>query len=97
MNSESLRRSRRTDDQDPRCFIGYNISGVKNSVNDVTSLLEETDKVSEKTIQMYSRTTVSSKVSNEDRLVLVALGKAENQRWHGFQDQKNEPGSLPNV
>ena len=70
---ESLTRSRRKNDQDPRCVMGDSISEIENSVNDVTSLLEENGKVSDKTIQMDNGTTVSSKGSNGDRLVLLAI------------------------
>ena len=50
--------------------------------------------VSDKTIQINNRTTVSSKGSNGDRLVLLALEKAEYQKSDDFQDQKSEPESL---
>ena len=58
---ESLTRSRRTNEQEPRCVTGDSISEVENSVNHVTSLLEEKGNVSGKTIQMENRITVSSK------------------------------------
>ena len=73
---ESLTRSRRPNDPEPRCVIEASISETENSVNDATSVLGETGKVSDRTIQMDNRTTVSSKESNEDRLVLLALAKA---------------------
>ena len=70
------------------------ISEVEISVNDLTSLLEEKGNVSDKTIQMNNRTTVSSKESNGDQLVLLALEKAENQKPDEIQDQGSESGSL---
>ena len=60
----------------------------------MTSLLEEKGKVPGKTIQMDNRTTVSSKECNGDRLVLLALEKAEDQKSDEFKDQRSEPGSL---
>ena len=74
--------------------MGDSISEVENSVNDVTSLLEENGNLSGKRIQMVNRTTVSSKVSNEVRLVLLALEKAEDQKLDEFKDQRRESGSL---
>ena len=47
---ESLTRSRRTNDRESRCDMGDSIFEVENSVNDVTSLLEENSMVSDKTI-----------------------------------------------
>ena len=64
------------------------------SVNVVTSLLEEKEKVSDKTIQIETRITVSSKGSNEDRLVLLALEKADDQNTDEFRDQRSRHGSL---
>ena len=63
------------------------ISEVENSVNDVTSLLEEKGKVSEETILMDSRLTARSKVSYEERFALLALKKAEDQKSDELQDQ----------
>ena len=77
---ESLTRSRRTNDQESCCGMKDSISKVENSINDVTSLLEGNSKVSDKTIQMDNRTTVSLKGSNGDRLVLLAIEKAEHQK-----------------
>ena len=74
--------------------MGDSISEVENSVNDVTSLLEENGKVSDKTIQMDSRTTVSSKESNKERLVPLALEKTEDKKSDELQDQRSESGSL---
>ena len=84
---KSLTRSRRTKDQEPRCVMRDSISEVENSVNDVTSLLEENGKVSDKTIQMDNRTTDidnSSKGPNEDRLLLLALDNADGQKSDEF-------------
>ena len=50
--------------------MGDSISEVENSVNDVTSLLEEKGNVSDKTIQMDNRLPVGSMESNEEQLVL---------------------------
>ena len=61
------------------------ISESGHSVNDLTSLFEENGKVSDKTIQMDSRTTVSSKESNEERLVPLALEKAEDKKSDELQ------------
>ena len=69
---ESLMQSRRTNDREPRCVLGDSISELENSVNDMTSRPQENSKVSAKTFQMDSRTTVSSKESNEERLVPLA-------------------------
>ena len=91
---ESLTRSRSTNDQEPRCVMKDSISEVGNAVNDVTSLLEENGKVSHKTIQMDNRTTVDSKESNGNRLVTVALEKAEYQKSDELQDRRSKPGSL---
>ena len=60
----------------------------------MTSQLEEKGNVSDKTIQMDNRATVSSKESNGDQLVLLALEKAEDQKPVEIQDQRSEPGSL---
>ena len=79
-----LTRSRSTNDEEPRCVMGNSIAEVKNAVNDVTSLLEANSNVSDKTIQMDNRTTVSSKESNGGRRVLLALEKAENQKSNEF-------------
>ena len=38
---ESLMRSKRTNDQEPRCVMGDSISEVENAVNVATSLIEE--------------------------------------------------------
>ena len=38
---ESLMRSKRTYDQEPRCVMGDSISEVENAVNVATSLIEE--------------------------------------------------------
>ena len=38
---DSLTLSRRTNDQEPRCVMGDSIYDLRNSVNDVTSILEE--------------------------------------------------------
>ena len=91
---ESLTRSRRTNDETPCYVMEGSISEMENSVNDETSLLEESGQASDKTIQMDSRTTVSSKESNEERLVPLALEKAEDQKLDEMQDQRSEPGSL---
>ena len=61
----------------------------------MTSLLDEKGKASDKTIQMDNRTTVTSKGSNGDRLVLLALEKEQDQKSDKFQDQRSERGSLP--
>ena len=68
---------------------------MKFLVSAVTSLLGEKCKVSDKTIQMDKRITVRPKVSYEERLVLVALENAEDQRLNEFQDQWSESGSKP--
>ena len=91
---EPLTPSKRTDDQETRCDMRDSIFEVGNSVNDVTSLLEKNGKVSDKTNQMDNRTTVNSKQSYGDRLVLLALKKAEDQKSDEFQDRRSEPGSL---
>ena len=69
--------------------------GVKNAANVMTSLLDENGKASDKTIQMDNRTIVTSKGSNGDRLVLLALEKEGNQKSDELQDQRSEPGVLP--
>ena len=63
---ESLTRSRKTKEQESCCGMRDSISEVENSINDVTSLLEENSKVSDVTILMDNRTTVSTKWSNGD-------------------------------
>ena len=73
------------------------ISEVKNSVNVLTSELQENGKVSDKTSQTDNITTVidhCSKGSNKERLVPLAMAKAEDQKSDKLQDQRNEPGSL---
>ena len=75
---ESLKRSRRTNDQESCWVMRDSISELENSINDVTSLLEENSKVSDVTILMDNRPTVSTKWSNGDRLVPLALEKAED-------------------
>ena len=77
---ESLTRSRRTNDREPRCVMGDSISEVGHAVNNMTSLLEEEGKMSDETIQMNYRTTVNSEESNGDQLVPLAQEKAENQK-----------------
>ena len=74
--------------------MGDSISKVENSVNDVTSLLEERGIVSDKTVQMDNRVTVNSNESTEERLVLLATEKAEDQKSDKIQNQRSEPGSL---
>ena len=91
---ESLTRSRTINDREPRCVMRDSISEVGNAVNDVTSLLEENGKVSDKTIHMDTRTTTSSKESNGNRLSPLALEKAEYQKSNESQDQRSKPGSL---
>ena len=91
---ESLKRSRRTNDQESCWVMRDSISELENSINDVTSLLEENSKVSDVTIQMDNRTTVNTKWSNEDRLVPLALEKAEDQKSDEVQGQRSETGQL---
>ena len=91
---ESLTRSRRTNDQESCCGMRDSISEVENSINDVTSLLVENSKVSDVTIQMDNRTTVNTKWSNEDRLVPLALEKAEDQKSDEVRGQRSETGQL---
>ena len=91
---ESLKRSRRTNDQESCWVMRDSISELENSINDVTSLLEENSKVSGVTIQMDNRTTVNTKWSNEDRLVPLALEKAEDQKSDEVQGQRSETGHL---
>ena len=43
---------------------------------------------------MDNRTTVSSKGSNGDRLVRLAIKKTEDQKSDELEDQRSEPGSL---
>ena len=91
---ESLKRSRRTKDQESCWGMRDSISEVENSINDVTSLLEENSKVSDVTILMDNRPTVSTKWSNGDRLVPLALEKAEDQKSDEVQGQRSETGQL---
>ena len=56
--------------------MGHTVSDVKNSVNVVTSLPEETGKVSAKTYPLDNGIAVSWKASDGQRLPLVALEKA---------------------
>ena len=91
---ESLKRSRRTNDQASCCVMRDSISEWENSINVVTSLLEENSKVSDVTIQMDNRTTVNTKRSNGDRLVPLALEKAEDQKSGEVQGQRSETGQL---
>ena len=91
---ESLKRSRRTNDQDSCWVMRDSISEVENSINDVTSLLEENSKVSDVTILMDNRPTVSTKWSNGDRLFPLALEKAEDQKSDEVQGQRSETGQL---
>ena len=91
---ESLTRSRKTKDQESCCGMRDSISELENSINDVTSLLEENSKVSDVTIQMDNRTIVNTKWSNEDRLVPLALMKAEDQKSDEFPVQRSELESL---
>ena len=58
------------------------------------SLFDEKSNVSDKTIQMDNRITVNSKETNEERLVLLAKEKAEDQKWDQFQDRGSEHGLL---
>ena len=91
---ESLTRSRKTKDQQSCCGMRDSISEVENSINDVTSLLEENSKVSDVTILMDNRPTVSTKWSNGDRLFPLALEKAEDQKSDEVQGQRSETGQL---
>ena len=91
---ESLKRSRRTNDQESCCGMRDSISEVENSINDVTSLLEVNSKVSDVTIQMDNRPRVSTKWSNGDRLFPLALEKAEDQKSDEVQGQRSETGQL---
>ena len=91
---ESLTRSRKTKEQESCCGMRDSISEVENSINDVTSLLEENSKVSDVTILMDNRPTVSTKWSNGDRLFPLALEKAEDQKSDDVQGQKSETGQL---
>ena len=91
---ESLKRSRRTNDQESCCVMRDSISELENSINDVTSLLEENSKVSDVTIQMDNRPRVSTKWSNGDRLFPLALEKAEDQKSDEVQGQRSETGQL---
>ena len=75
--------------------MGESISEVENSVNDLTPLLEEKGNVSGKTIQIDNRKTVSSNGSSVERLVLLAIQKAEDLKPDEFQDLRSEPGSIP--
>ena len=94
---ESLKRSRRTKDQESCWGMRDSVSEMENPVNDETSLPEEKVKVSDKTdrqIQMDNRATVSSKESNEERSVLQTLMKAEDQKSDEFPVQRSELESL---
>ena len=91
---ESLTRSRKTKEQESCCGMRDSISEVENSINDVTSLLEENSKVSDVTIQMDNRPRVSTKWSNGDRLFPLALEKAEDQKSDEVQGQRIETGQL---
>ena len=91
---ESLTRSRKTKEQESCCGMRDSISEVENSINDVTSLLEENSKVSDVTILMDNRPTVSTKWSNGDRLFPLALEKAEDQKSDEVQGQRSETGQL---
>ena len=61
-------------------------------MNDVTSKLEEKSNVSYKTIPIDNR--MSSKETNEERLVLLSIEKAEDQKSDKFRDQRSEPESI---
>ena len=91
---ESLKRSRRTNDQESCWVMRDSISELENSINDVTSLLEENSKVSDVTIQMDNRPRVSTKWSNGDRLFPLALEKAEDQKSDEVQGQRSKTGQL---
>ena len=91
---ESLKRSRRTKDQESCWGMRDSISEVENSINDVTSLLEENSKVSDVTILMDNRPTVSTKWSNGDRIFPLALEKAEDQKSDEVQGQRSETGQF---
>ena len=91
---ESLTRSRKTKEQESCCGMRDSISEVENPINDVTSLLEENSMVSDVTIQMDNRPTVSTKWSNGDRLFPLALEKAEDQKSDEVQGQRSETGHL---
>ena len=91
---ESLTRSRKTKDQESCCGMRDSISEVENPINDVTSLLEENSMVSDVTIHMDNRPTVSTKWSNGDRLFPLALEKAEDQKSDEIQGQRSETGQL---
>ena len=91
---ESLTRSRKTKEQESCWGMRDSISEVENSINDVTSLLEENSKVSDVTILMENRPTVSTKWSNGDRLFPLALEKAEDQKSDEVQGQRSETGQL---
>ena len=91
---ESLKRSRRTKEQESCWGMRDSISEVENSINDVTSLLEENSKVSDVTILMDNRPTVSTKWSNGDRLFPLAIEKAEDQKSDEVQGQRSETGQL---
>ena len=92
--NESLKRSRRTNYQESCCVMRDSISELENSVNYVTSLPEENGKVSDVTILMDNRPTVSTKWSNGDRLFPLALEKAEDQKSDEVQGQRSETGQL---
>ena len=91
---ESLTRSRKAKNQESCCGMRDSISELENSINDVTSLLEENSKVSGVKILMDNRPTVSTKWSNGDRLFPLALEKAEDQKSDEVQGQRSETGQL---
>ena len=91
---ESLKRSRRNNDQESCWVMRDSISELENSINDVTSLLEENSKVSDVTILMDNRPTVSTKWSNGDRLFPLAIEKAEDQKSDEIQGHRSETGQL---
>ena len=91
---ESLTRSRKTKEQESCCGMRDSISEVENSINDVTSLLEENSKVSDLTILMDNRPTVSTKWSNGDRFFPLAIEKAQDQNSDEVQGQRSETGQL---
>ena len=93
---ESLTRSRRNNDLKLGCDMGDSKFEVENSVNEEISLLEENKMVSDKTIQMNNRTTDSSKGSNGDQLVPLALKKAAYQKSDEFQDQEKRAWIITN-
>ena len=84
----SLTRSRRTEEPEPGCVMGESIVEVENSVNDVTSELEEAVKVNDETFRMENRATVSSKKSYGNRVVRLPSEKAENQKGDELQKKR---------